>query len=146
MTSFQPAPSGLTITLFHGSLGLVAAILLVVGAGAILSAIQNWLRDRFTLDLHLLWHVIPRRFRIHLRWDRPLAIVRLGDGREGCLLYLLEHDDAPCPIALVQPYDEDDGPATQCPEWMVLDALTAVPRRTLRETWRYLRSTGEGPS
>lgn len=134
----------MTITLFHGTLGFLAAALLAIGAVTILTAAENWLRDRLTLDLNPLWHVIPRRFAMHLRWDRPFAMVRLGDGREGCLLYLLEHDDAPGPIALVQPYDEDNDVNQQCPEWMPLDALMAAPRRSFRETWREIRRPESG--
>jgi hypothetical protein len=127
----------MTITLFHGSLGLVAAILLVVGAGAILTAIQNWLRDRFTLDLHPLWHVIPRRFKVHLRWDRRGAYVTFQDGREGVLLEVFGSDDSPYPMAVVQSQeDEAQGPA----EWVPLSAPTAVPARSFREFVRYLRN------
>jgi hypothetical protein len=136
----------MTITLFHGTLGFLAVALLAIGAATVLTAIENWLRKRFTLDLHPLWHIIPGRLKVHLRWDRPGATVRFGDGREGCVFGVFDMDDSPCPIALVQRYDEDNDVSQQRPEWMELDALTAPPRRTLRETWRYLRSTGEDPS
>lgn len=151
----------MTVALFHGTRGLLAAGLLVIGACTILTAAENWLRDRFTLHLnpyriHLLgsrrvlkgsldWdlHIsIPRRFCVHLRWDRAGGHVRLDDGREGFILYVLEHDDAPYPIVLVQPYDANNDPDLQCPEWISLPTLSPLPRRTLRDTWREIRGTG----
>jgi len=122
----------------HGILGALAVILLAIGAAAILSGIQNWLCDRFTVDSRPLWHVIPRRFSVHRRWDRPGGYVTLKDGRDGVLLDTFSTDDSPYPIALVQPQeDEAQGPA----EWVPLSTLTAAPSPSLRELWRELRGT-----
>jgi hypothetical protein len=121
----------------HGTPAWIVTLLAILGAMHILDGIGNWLHERISLDLHPLWHVIPRRFRLAIRWDRPGAPVALAGGREGVILYLLEHDDAPTPVALVQPCDEDTdaGPA----EWLPLTALSPLPGHSLRETVRALR-------
>ncbi len=126
----------------HGILAGLAVILLAIGAAAILTGIDNWLRARFTVDTRPLWHVIPRRFSVHRRWDRCGGHVRLADGREGAILGTFDMDDSPGPIALVQPWDENDDPHNQCPDWVPLGTLTPLPSLTLRELWHELRGPG----
>lgn len=118
---------------------ILVCLLAILGGMNILTGIESWLLERIKIDLRPLWHVIPRRFKLSVRWDRPGAMVTLGDGREGSIVYLLEHDDAPCPIVLVQPYDDNDDPDLQRPEWLPLTSLSPAHRRPLAETLRAMR-------
>ena len=123
----------------HGIPAVITILLAALGAMNIYDGIGKRLAERISLDLHPLWHVIPRRFKVSIRWDRPGAMVMLRGGHEGRILYLLEHDDAECPIVLVQPYDENDDQDLQRPAWYTLTSLAPAPRRPLAETLRAMR-------
>ena len=138
--------SHITVTLFESRLGALVGYLALFGAASIMSGIEAWLRRRFTLDLNplalftysrpgLLWRdfslCVPRRFRVHRRWDRSGAIVVMDDGREATVLLVADSDDAPGAgaMALVQPYEEyseDDYPVP--PVWIGHDRLSRRKR------------------
>jgi hypothetical protein len=126
----------MTYTL-HGDPAIIVVLLAILGAMHILDGLGNWVLERISIDLHPLWHVIPRRFKVSVRWDRPHAMVTLPDGSEAVILYVQEHDDAPYSVALVQPCDEDEdlGPAI----WVPVGSLSSLPGHSLRETWRAMR-------
>lgn len=113
-------------------------LLAILGAMHILTGIETWLNERIRLDLNPLWHVIPRRFKVSLRWDRPGAVVDFGSGRQGVILSVTEADDAD-QILLVQPctaeLDENDGD----PEWVTVTELSPLPGHSFRETLRAMR-------
>jgi len=119
----------------HGDPALIVFLLAILGAATILTSIQNWVSERISLDLHPLWHVIPRRFKVSVRWDRPHALVGMDDGREAVivLIHAGESDQDPL-IALVQP-QEECVPA----EWALLSSLSPLPGHSFRETWRAMR-------
>jgi hypothetical protein len=118
----------------HGTPGLIV-FLAILGGATILTGAQNWLAERITIDLRPLWHVIPRRFKIRMRWDRPGALVDTDDGRLGAILYVLEHDDAPCPVALVQLYGDGDEAGFPHSEWFITASLSPAPSKSFSETW-----------
>lgn len=111
----------MSITL-HGDTGLIVALLAILGAAWMLTGIENWVLERIKIDLNPLWHVIPRRFKVRRRWDRPGAVVEFGNGRHGFILSVCEADDVD-QVLLIQPctadLDEDDGD----PEWVACSAV-----------------------
>jgi len=103
----------ITVTLFHGFGGWAVTILAAGGLIRLLHGINDWLSDRFTLDL--------RRLRVHRLAHRPGANVDLGDGRQGVIVYVIRDPDVEEPMAVVQPYDEDD--QFEQPEWVPASRL-----------------------
>lgn len=105
----------ITVTLFHGLSGWVAAIL---GCGAITAALSDfydWLDARWAVQLWPL-RIVRASFA-------PGWVVTLPDGRRASVIWDAEHDDAPCDMLLVQP--ESDDPAERVPEWAAADSLLA---------------------
>ena len=97
-----------TITLFHGPAGWAFAILALIGAAGILTAIEDWLSDRFTL-------------RLRRRWDRPGAPVVLDDGRTGYIVSIHVDDAAEGRMYVVLPADES------APEWVPACRVSPAP-------------------
>jgi len=135
----------MTYTL-HGIPGLIVFLLAILAAVEILVDVETWVEERISIDLNPLWHFIPRRFKVRVRWDRPGATVRMDDGREGSVLIVEEGVDDALPIALVQPFDEDDTADQLYPEWHISASLTPVPRPSIREMLHALRSQAGGGS
>ena len=104
----------------------------------IFDGIGAWVAERIRLDLNPLWHVIPRRFKISVRWDRPGAPVQLPSGFDGVILAVFETDDQPCPVALVQAFDEDCQNVGSA-GWLPVSSLAPVPGSSFRETWHAMR-------
>ena len=101
----------------HGDPAIIVFLLAILGAATILSGIQNWVSERISLDLHPLWHVIPRRFKIRLRWDRPGAAFEFDGGRQGVILGAFHADDVD-QVLLIQPRAADLAEADGPPEWV----------------------------
>lgn len=117
ITSFQPAPSGLTITLFHGPAGIAVGFLALWSIAYALTSAQGWIAERFQIGL---------RSGIHRRWDRPGARVDMKDGRQARISDVLRDYDAGA-MAVVQPFRVEDGEWDE-PVWVRLDDLRPVKR------------------
>ena len=137
-------PNWITVSLFHGDAGWIVGALALWGGIRIVTAVQDWVTDRYAFDFNWLrvaigpsgrkigsgwfgwdlWIGVPRRLKVHRRWDRPGAMVGLGDGREGAVLWTAIDLDAGG-IAIVQPYVDE---LQQQPEWVPLERLSPLPR------------------
>ena len=135
-----------TVTLFHGDAGLAVGALALWAVIRICGSAQDWLAARFALDFNWLrvaigpsgrkigsgwfgwdlWIGVPRRFKVHRRWDRPGSMVSLRDGRLAAVLWVTIDPDAGG-MAIVQPYDVANEQAQQ-PEWLPLANLSPLPR------------------
>jgi hypothetical protein len=108
----------MTVTLFHGLMGWAIGTLAIFGGAVILTSAQNWLYERVEVSL--------RHAAIRVRWDRPGALVDMGDGRQGAIMNVFYRDGgcgAPR-MALIQPYEDE----CQRPcEWIPLDHVTPLP-------------------
>jgi hypothetical protein len=127
----------------YGWIGWAVVIAACTGIATVLSGIQGWLSARFALDLNPkligrlpfgkgslgwdLWIGVPRRFKIHRRWDRPGAAVTLADGRRGAILYVVADEDTGSAMAVVQTHDDDF--QAQQPEWQPLARLRPLAQQ-----------------
>lgn len=118
----------------HGTPGVIVFLLALLGAATIVTGIENWLHERIRLDLNPLWHVIPRRFKIRLRWDRPGATVEFGAGRQGHILAVYEADDVD-QVLLVQPWAPDGDAYDGGPEWVACSDVAGE--------WKSLSATAQ---
>lgn len=101
---------------------IIVFLLAILGAATILTGIESWVLERIKIDLHPLWHVIPRRFKVSVRWDRPGQVFEFDEGRQGVILAVHRADDVD-QVLLVQPctadLDEDEGD----PEWVACSSV-----------------------